>query len=99
MSRLLPLRRLCALLFIAGLLVAGLALRVDVASAQNTGTVTGRVLAGKEPGGFANVIVVGTRRGAQADENGNFTITLVPVGSHTIKIQAPRFNGGRACAR
>jgi len=86
MSRLLPLRRLCALLFVGGLLAAGVALRVDVASAQATGTVTGRVLAGKEPGGFANVIVVGTRRGAQADENGNFTITLVPVGQQTIRV-------------
>lgn len=86
MSRLLPLRRLGAMLFFAGFLCAGFAARADVALAQATGTISGRVMAGKEVGGFANVIVVGTRRGAQADDNGNFTITLVPVGQQTVRV-------------
>jgi len=37
---------------------------------------------------FANVIVLGTRRGAPTDEQGNFIITRVPVGARTIKVQA-----------
>jgi hypothetical protein len=87
MSRLFLLRRVSAAFLFTGLVVIGLGFLTGQASAQATGTITGRVLIGKEPGGFANVIVLGSRRGAQADENGNFTITLVPVGSATLKVQ------------
>jgi outer membrane receptor for ferrienterochelin and colicin len=62
------------------------------AEAQATGTISGQVVAGKEPAEFANVIVLGTRRGAMTDENGRFTITQVPIGSHTIKVQAPGYD-------
>ena len=90
MSRLDRSRRASAIvvLLLAAIAVFG----VQRADAQATGTVTGQVMAGKGPAEFANVIILGTRRGAMTDENGHFTITLVPVGSHTIKVQAPGFD-------
>jgi len=56
--------------------------------AETTGTVVGRVVVGTggKPAGFANVIVIGTRRGAQADENGRFRIDIVPVGPQVLRI-------------
>ena len=86
MSRLMLPRRLSALFLFAVCIAGSLAARADLACAQATGTITGRILIGKEPGAYANVIIVGTRRGAQADEAGNFTITLVPVGQQTIRV-------------
>ena len=86
MSRLMLPRRLSALFLFAVCIAGGLAARVDLACAQATGSITGKVLVGKEPGAYANVIVVGTRRGAQADEAGNFAITLVPVGQQTVRV-------------
>src|SRR5260221_4888838 len=80
-------RRLSASLFLVAVLAAGTLGSFGNASAQATGTVTGRVVAGKEPQGFANVIILGTRRGAASDESGNFTITLVPVGTYQLKVQ------------
>lgn len=54
------------------------------------GTLEGRVVDTKgHPVGFAQVIVVGTRRGAQADEKGRFTLTLVPPGPHCIRVRDP----------
>jgi outer membrane receptor protein involved in Fe transport len=53
---------------------------------QPTGVVKGRVIEGKEPGSFANLRVVGTGRGTQADEAGWFTIPGVPVGRHTLRV-------------
>lgn len=52
-----------------------------------TGTVEGRVLIGPtgSPAGYANVIVFGTRLGAQADEGGHFRITNVPTGSQVLR--------------
>ncbi len=79
----------------AGLLVVGavLALLVspDRAAAQATGTVKGRVMEGKNPGAYANVIIVGTQRGAQTGDDGFFTITNVPVGTHSMRVQLPGF--------
>jgi len=40
------------------------------------------------PVGYANVIVLGTRRGAQADDHGRFVIPRVPVGTYVVKCQA-----------
>jgi outer membrane receptor protein involved in Fe transport len=87
MHRLTLPRRLSASLFLAAILAASLLGSFGQAFAQATGTVTGKVVAGKDPQGFANVIILGTRRGAASDEAGNFTITLVPVGTYQLKVQ------------
>ncbi len=57
-------------------------------SADTTGTVVGRLIRVSDgsPEPYAIVIVLGTRRGAQADEDGRFVITLVPPGPHPLKI-------------
>jgi outer membrane cobalamin receptor len=89
MSRLDRSRRASAIVVL--LLAACALFGAGDASAQATGTVTGQVMAGKNPAEFANVIILGTRRGAMTDESGRFTITLVPVGSHTLKVQATGF--------
>ena len=54
-------------------------------------TVVGRVFDSTErkPLGFAMVVVVGTRRGAHADEDGTFRITDVPEGTYTLRIELP----------
>ncbi len=78
-------RRTSPVFLVLAALVALFALP-SPASAQATATVKGRVMQGKEPGAYANVIVLGSRRGAAADENGYFTITLVPVGQHTLRV-------------
>jgi len=79
------------------------------ASTDSTGTVRGRVFMGaeREPGGYANVIVVGTRRGAQADSTGafqrsNLVASRNPVGTRPRFTTSPlirilsRGRGGRA---
>src|SRR5262249_6546240 len=52
-----------------------------------TGKVTGRVLEhGKDPVAYANVrFLGGLRLGALTDENGNFTIAGVPVGTYEME--------------
>ncbi len=87
MHRLTLPRRVRATLFLVAVMAASLVALTGPAHAQATGTVTGKVLAGKEAGGFANVIILGTRRGAQSDDAGNFVITGVPVGSYQLKVQ------------
>jgi hypothetical protein len=52
-----------------------------------TGTLIGRVLDGKAAGGYANVVVLGSMRGATALEDGTFRITLVPVGRWTLRVE------------
>ena len=55
--------------------------------AQGTGTIKGRIIdkSTKQPLGFANVVIVGTSKGAMSLDNGEFTITGVPVGTHRVK--------------
>lgn len=43
-------------------------------------------LASGRPAAYANVVVVGTRRGAQVDEKGSFRITEVPPGTQTLRV-------------
>jgi hypothetical protein len=56
---------------------------------ESLGVLTGTVVdAGTgKPVPFANVVVLGARRGALSDEAGAFVITAIPPGSHTIRIQ------------
>jgi iron complex outermembrane recepter protein len=72
-----------ALLFV-GLLLLG---SPSAAEAQ-TGTVSGQVVTqdGTRLGGV-QVLVVGTGRGAATDPLGQFRITGVPAGSHTLRVR------------
>ena len=57
------------------------------------GRISGRALErGKEPLGYANVVVLGTKQGTATDENGNFVIGGVPVGTYQVKLQAIGFD-------
>ncbi|MFB6229749.1 MAG: TonB-dependent receptor [Salinibacter sp.] len=60
---------------------------IPVASAQSTGTVTGRVTEAENdaplPG--VNVVLPALDRGAATDKNGRFTLQNVPTGSHRLE--------------
>lgn len=63
------------------------------ATAGAVGKIAGRAMEkGKEPVGYANVIVLGTKQGVATDENGNFVISGVPVGTYQVKLQAIGFD-------
>ncbi len=51
------------------------------------GKIAGRVMDGKDPVGYANIVVLGSGRGAPSDDNGNFVISGVPVGAYTVRMQ------------
>ncbi len=71
------------------LLLAAPVLAQPPATPSATGRVTGRVLErNREPIPFANVIVLGTKQGTMTDENGNFVIPGVSVGTIQIQVQA-----------
>src|SRR5687768_9139061 len=67
--------------------LVALALLPAAAAAQGTGTISGRVIdqATQLPVLGAQVQVVGTQRGAQTDQEGRYTITGVPAGSHQVR--------------
>ncbi len=77
------------LLFVGAVLAPWLA--PQPAFAQAMGTVKGRVMEGKQPGAYANVVVLGSRRGGATDDDGYFTIPNVPVGAYTLKVQLTGF--------
>ena len=53
------------------------------------GRITGKVTErGKDPVSFANVVVLGTHQGTLTDENGNFVIPGVTVGTVQVQAQA-----------
>ena len=57
------------------------------------GTISGRVTdRGKEGIAFANVIVLGTKQGTMTDDNGNFVIRGVPVGTQQIQVLATGYD-------
>jgi len=58
------------------------------ALAQGTGEITGLVhdVKTNQPLGYANVIVVGTSRGAMSLDDGRFRVTAVPPGTYTVKV-------------
>lgn len=59
-----------------------------LARAQQTGTITGQVVekATQRPVSDAQVIVVGTQRGARTGEDGTYRITGVPTGAHQVRV-------------
>ena len=58
----------------------------NIASAQNTGTITGTVIdrSNNETLLGASVIIDGTSRGASTNMEGSFTIRNVQPGEHTL---------------
>ena len=60
------------------------------AQAPATGGITGKVTekGGKEPVPFANVVVLGTKQGAQTGEDGSFAIGKVPPGTYQLRVLA-----------
>ncbi len=63
--------------------------RPAASRAAGSGRVTGTISEkGKGPVAYANVIVLGTKQGTQSDENGNFVLVGVPVGTAQIKVMA-----------
>ena len=58
-------------------------------AAQQTGTITGRVVdaAAQRPLADVQVTVVGTQRGGTTNENGEFRIGSVPAGQQTVRAQ------------
>ncbi len=76
--------------------VAGIAIGVAAAGAQQTqaptgpvGTVTGQVVAGdsREPLIGPQISIIGTNIRATAVAEGRFTIRNVPAGQHTVRVQ------------
>jgi hypothetical protein len=55
--------------------------------AQGTGRITGRITDQKsgQPLGFANIVILGTSLGAMSLEDGQFTISGIPLGTYTVK--------------
>src|SRR6185295_14116583 len=72
------------------ILVAAVALAVPTvtAHAQATGIITGRVTdrSTQQPIGDAQVLVVGTTRGARTNDAGQYRLIAVPSGSVRIRV-------------
>lgn len=66
-------------------------------SAQNTGTITGKVTDAKgSPIPFANVVLVGTTIGAAANIDGNYSVEKVPPGDYTLSATVIGYREGKA---
>lgn len=61
------------------------------ASGQNTGSLKGKLEAGKEKAEFISVFIPGTPYGTYSDSNGVFTINDIPVGNHILKVEGTGF--------
>ena len=55
---------------------------------RDKGRITGRVSSPGGPVTFANVVVVGTRRGTMTDSSGRFILVAVPTGIQAVRFQA-----------
>jgi outer membrane receptor protein involved in Fe transport len=74
-------------------LVVLLALTASLASAQDTGRISGMVVGTKDgkPLGFANVLIIGTGIGTFVKDNGRFALESVPPGTYTVKVMMMGF--------
>jgi len=74
--------------YISLAVILGMGILPTAADAQSTGKIRGRVIGASSgaplPG--ANVIVSNTSQGAATDTDGEFVITGVPVGTHTLTV-------------
>ncbi len=61
-------------------------------SGGGAGTISGRVTERGDGVGYANIIVLGTKQGTATDENGNFLIRGVPVGTYQVKLLATGYD-------
>ena len=72
------------------IVVAGAAMVVPMigAAAQATGTIAGRVTdkATQQPIGDAQILIVGTTRGARTADNGQYRLAAVPTGAVRIRV-------------
>ncbi len=78
------------------LLLLALIVGASPAIAQGTGRITGTVNDSSAGRGIGNVQVrvVGTRLGAETDDEGRFTITNVPVGTYTVEARRLGYRPG-----
>ena len=60
--------------------------------APGTGALHGRVTQGGAPVAYANVVVVGARRGTVTDEDGRWVLSGIPVGTPSVKVMAIGFD-------
>ena len=75
------------LLPLAGAFFCAAASLTPLGAQQPTGTITGQVIdsATRQPLAGVNVVVEGTRLGTITRDDGTFTISGVPAGTHTIR--------------
>lgn len=66
-----------------------LAVTLLPAVVEAQGTIMGRVIdqANQQPVVGAQVAIVGTQRGSQTDQEGRYTISGVPAGSHEVRVR------------
>jgi len=59
-----------------------------LAQTPGAGSITGKITekGGKDPVGYANVVVLGTKQGAQTAEDGSFTIRNIAPGSYQVRV-------------
>src|SRR5262245_56703743 len=59
-----------------------------IAQTPGTGSITGKITekGGKDPVGYANVVVLGTKQGAQTAEDGSFTVKNLPPGTYQVRV-------------
>ncbi|GAC1685713.1 MAG: SusC/RagA family TonB-linked outer membrane protein [Gemmatimonadaceae bacterium] len=78
-----------AVLALVILLAAGASNRARAQGNEGTGTVRGRVTAAVSgrPIESAQVSILGTRRGTQTDDRGEFLLTGVPAGAQQLRVQ------------
>src|SRR5688572_15003809 len=76
-------------LFLAAVAAVALPIPFNIAVAQNTGSIRGRVTesVGQRPIPEVQLLVVGTGSGALTNANGEFVIVNVPVGSRTVRVR------------
>ncbi|MFN8587412.1 MAG: carboxypeptidase-like regulatory domain-containing protein [Candidatus Eisenbacteria bacterium] len=76
--------------------LVGFALVASSSAPQGTAVLEGRVFerdadGRPHPVGFANVVLIGPRRGMVCDEDGRFRVVAVPAGEHRVRVMQAGF--------